>query len=323
MKKLIAFMLCAAVLLLCCCGCSKKDKDGKLKIVATTFPLYDWIMQVIGSNPGEADVTLLLDKGVDLHSYQPSVDDIIKISDCDVFIYVGGESDQWVSDALKQAKNKDMIVINLMDTLKDHLKDEELVEGMQGASEEEEEDAYDEHIWLSLHNASLSCDAIRDALCRADEKNADIYRKNTVAYQKKLTSLDQDFRTAVSGGATDTIVVGDRFPFRYLCDDYRIRYFAAFSGCSAETQASFATIIFLAKKVDEYGLKTILKTESADDSVASTIKDNTTSKDQQLLTLDSMQSVTSEQIKGGTTYLSVMQSNLAVLQQALSAGKHS
>ncbi len=319
MKKIISLVICAAIGLLSLSGCGSKEKDGKLHIVATIFPEYDWTMQIIGDNPGNADVSMLLDNGVDLHSYQPSMDDIMKISECDVFIYVGGESDKWVRDALSQAKNKDMIVIDLMDVLKDRLKEEETVEGMQGHDDDghDDETENDEHVWLSLRNASAACDAIADALSKADSKNADTYKKNSESYKKKLSQLDEEYKAAASSSKTKTILVGDRFPFRYLVDDYGLDYYAAFSGCSAETDASFDTIIFLAKKSDELGLKYILKTETSDSSVVETIRDNTKTKDQKILTLDSMQSTTSSDIRGGTSYLSVMEKNCEVLKQVL------
>lgn len=320
MKKIISLMLCAAIGMLSLSGCGSKEKDGKLHIVATIFPEYDWTMQIIGDNPGDIEVSMLLDNGVDLHSFQPSMDDIMEISECDVFIYVGGESDKWVSDALAQAKNKDMIVVDLMDVLKDRIKEEETVEGMQDHEHDEDDDhetENDEHVWLSLKNASAACDAITDALVKADSKNAGTYKKNSENYKKQLSQLDGEYNAAASASKTKTILVGDRFPFRYLVDDYGLDYYAAFSGCSAETDASFDTIIFLAKKVDELGLKYILKTETSDTSVVNTIKDNTKNKDQEILTLDSMQSTTSSDISGGVSYLSVMKKNYDVLKQAL------
>ena len=328
-KRCAALLLCAVLMVLTLGACTKETKtEGKLQIVASIFPAYDWTMQVVGENPADMDVRLLLDKGVDLHSYQPSVDDILLISNCDVFIYVGGESDAWVTDVLRQAVNKNMTVINLMELLGDKAKTEETVEGMQEHDHdhedeekehdhEDEEKEYDEHVWLSLKNAVLFCDKICEVLSRADTAHAEDYRRHTEAYTQKLNTLHEDYQKAVNASRTKTLLFGDRFPFRYLTDDYGLTYYAAFAGCSAETEASFDTIVFLANKVDELGLTTILTTESTDGSVANTIKDNTKTKDQTILPLDSMQSVTAEQMKNGTTYLSVMQENLKVLRQAL------
>lgn len=466
-----------------------------LKIVTTIFPEYDWVREILGDKADHAEVSMLLDNGVDLHSYQPTADDIIKISDCDLFIYVGGESDGWVEDALKEATNKNMKVINLLDVLKDTVKTEEAMPGMQaeeghhhgyshfadsdvrdrslsdwdgewqsvypylqegildevmerkaengnktaeeyrayyetgyktdvskitinaenntmcfvkngveakaayqykgyqiydyksgsrgvryffeatdgdadapkyvqfsdhgiapGKAEhfhiyfgnegfdalsqemehwptyypmdmsgdeikedmlEHAEKEYDEHVWLSLKNAETLCNAITDALEEIDPANKDAYTANAASYLEKLAALDGEYQTVVDNAARKTVLFGDRFPFRYLVDDYGLSYYAAFAGCSAETEASFGTISFLAGKVDELRLPCVLTIEGAQHKVAETIVQNTAEKDQSILTLDSMQSTTSTDVANGTTYLSVMESNLDVLKQAL------
>lgn len=291
-----------------------------LKIVTTIFPEYDWVREILGDKADHAEVTMLLDNGVDLHSYQPTADDIIKISDCDLFIYVGGESDGWVEDALKEATNKEMQVINLLDVLGEQVKEEEVVEGMEAEeeeSEDEDEPEYDEHVWLSLKNAETLCNAITDALETIDPANKDAYAANAASYLEKLAALDGEYQTVVDNAARKTVLFGDRFPFRYLVDDYGLSYYAAFAGCSAETEASFETISFLAGKVDELGLPCVLTIEDAQHKIAETIVQNTAEKNQSILTLDSMQSTTSTDVANGTTYLSVMESNLDVLKQAL------
>ena len=253
-----------------------------------------------------------------MHSYQPSVADIAKISTCDLFIYVGGESDTWVADALNNATNKNMQVINLLDVLGDKKKEEEQKEGMQGeeetGNEQEEEVEYDEHVWLSLKNAQIFVTEIANKLSIIDSANKDNYSANATAYNAKLNTLDTEYQAVVDAGTTKTLLFGDRFPFRYLVDDYKLDYFAAFVGCSAETEASFETITFLAGKVDELNLKVILQIETSDGKIANTIKENTKSKDQKILTLDSIQNTTT---KSGKTYLSIMQSNLEVLKEAV------
>lgn len=300
---------------------SASQSDEKpLKIVTTIFPEYDWVREILGDKADNAELTMLLDNGVDLHSYQPTADDIIKISDCDLFIYVGGESDGWVEDALKEATNKDMQVINLLDVLGEQVKEEEVVEGMEAEeeeSEDEDEPEYDEHVWLSLKNAETLCNAINDALETIDPANKDVYAANAAAYLEKLTALDGEYQTVVDNAARKTVLFGDRFPFRYLVDDYGLSYYAAFAGCSAETEASFETISFLAGKVDELGLPCVLTIDGAQHKIAETIVQNTAEKNQSILTLDSMQSTTSTDVANGTTYLSVMESNLDVLKQAL------
>ena len=292
-----------------------------LKIVTTIFPEYDWVREILGDKADNAEVSMLLDNGVDLHSYQPSADDMVKVSKCDLFIYVGGESHAWVDDALKSAQNKNMKVINLLDVLGNSVKEEEQVEGMQAEEEEEEGEEegpeYDEHVWLSLKNAKTLCSSIADALCEIDSKNADVYKKNLNEYTKNLDALDKEYQQVVNGAKYDTLVFGDRFPFRYMVDDYSLKYYAAFVGCSAETEASFETIKFLANKVDELGVTTVLTIEDPKHKIAQTVVENTKEKNQKILALNSMQSVTSDDVKNGETYLNVMQSNLDVLKQAL------
>lgn len=324
MKKILSAVVAAFLALGSLTACSSSGAKGndKLKIVTTIFPEYDWVMNVLGDKASGADVTMLLDNGVDLHSFQPTAADIMKISSCDLFIYVGGESDEWVEDALKEAVNKDMIVINLMDELGSAVKEEEIVEGMQEEDEhdydhEEGEVEYDEHVWLSLKNAQVLVKSISDALQKIDASNAGSYKKNADAYIESLKALDADYKAAVDAAGTKTILFGDRFPFRYMVDDYGLTYYAAFVGCSAETEASFETITFLAKKVDELSLPAIFTIEGKDKRIAETIAQNTASKDQKILTLDSMQSVSSGDIKNGTTYMSIMENNLSVLKEAL------
>ena len=481
---------------------AEKAPEKSLKIVTTIFPEYDWVREVLGDQAENDELTMLLDNGVDLHSYQPTADDIVKISDCDLFIYVGGESDGWVDDALKNATNKNMKVINLLEVLGDSVKAEEVVEGMQetehdhdhdhskevstfeddevqdrslsdwagdwqsaypfaldgtlddafaamaeesemtakeyktyyqngyktdisniniegdhieftyedgkkvasdykyvgyyiqnwstgtkaamyrfeavdrtsgapiyiefndhmiesaapehfhirmsnesfdaivdpekswptffpadmtgedlcehmeGHGHDHEEEA-DEHVWLSLKNAKTLVDAISNALQELDPDNKDAYAANAAAYIEKLSALDGAYQSAVDGAARKTVLFGDRFPFRYLVDDYGLRYYAAFAGCSAESEASFETVSFLAKKVDELGLPCVLTIEGKNHKIAETIVENTAEKNQKILTMDSMQSTTSEDVANGTTYLSVMEQNLSMLKEAL------
>ncbi len=346
-RKII--LLAAAILMAgCLCACATQpvanaSGSDKIRIVTTIFPEYDWVMNILGSNAGNAEVTMLLDNGVDLHSYQPVAEDILKISDCDMFIYVGGESDEWVSDALKEAVNKDMVVIDLLDVLGDSVKEEEIVEGMQEEEHEhdhadgeageeahehdeeadedheheEEGPEYDEHVWLSLKNAAILTQHISNELQKIDAQNAGTYKKNTEDYIAKLNELDKKYSDVVSNSEVKTLLFGDRFPFRYLTDDYGLSYYAAFVGCSAETEASFETIMFLAEKVDELSLHAVMTIEGDDHRIAETIVQNTNSKDQKILTMDSMQSVTSKDVADGTTYVSVMENTLSVLSEAM------
>ena len=303
------------------CGGNDNDKKGTKKhIVATIFPEYDWAREIVG-DINDTELTLLLSNGVDMHSYQPSVDDIMTISTCDMFIYVGGESDGWVRDALAQASNKDMIVIDLMSVLGDRAKEEELVSGMETEHGDEEngsdEKEYDEHVWMSLENAELFCDHITEGLVKLDGAHAEEYKRNCGTYKDKLEKLKGEYKKTADASQERTIIVGDRFPYKYLTDEFGIKYYAAFPGCSAETDASFETIVFLAGKADEVGARAIIKTEASDGSVAMTVRDNTATKDQEILTLDSLQSVSAKDIDAGTSYYSVMEKNLDVLKRAL------
>lgn len=504
MKKYISIIL-TAVMALCflsACGTNSSEpssnhnaQEEKLKIVTTIFPEYDWIKEILGNHVDNAELTMLLDNGVDLHSYQPTAADIMNISTCDLFIYVGGESDRWVEDALQEATNKDMKVINLLEVLGDSVKTEEMVEGMQesdhdhhheeiaeediedrtlsefegnwqslyplllngdldeycehkaeedgdenasketyfekyktswaceadtilidgdkitftyrdgttstaeytyaGYSTKKDEDGdissvryqfktddtnaptyvqfndhghepgavehfhiyfgnesfesfmdsttnpyfmpaefttdkileelmghdheeeSDEHVWLSLKNAQVLCDAIAKALAEIDPENADTYKTNVKAYNEKLAMLDTEYQSTVATAKQKTLLFCDRFPFRYLVDDYGLSYYAAFVGCSAETEASFETITFLAGKADELGLNSVLTIEKSDQKIANTVIQNTKNKGQQILALDSMQSTTSKDVSDGATYLSIMENNLGVLKEAL------
>lgn len=340
MKKIIAAAtaLLVAAGMFTGCGASEKPtaQGDKLKIVTTIFPEYDWTREILGDQSERAEVTMLLDNGVDLHSYQPTADDLIKIAECDLFIYVGGESDGWVESALASTSNPDRAVINLIDTLGDSVKLEEVVEGMQETEhdhEEDEEHAHDadeehtdadeqeaetdEHVWLSLRNAQAVCQKIAEKLGEIDPEHEQAYTDNALAYIDKLVALDAKYQAAVDAANKKTLVFGDRFPFRYLTEDYGLNYYAAFVGCSAETEASFETIRFLAEKTDALGLSHVLTIENPNRKIAETVVANTSGKNQQVLSMDSMQSVTSKDVAAGATYLSIMEHNLEVLTQAL------
>ena len=329
----------------------EKGNSNKISIVCTTFPQYDWVKNILEEEAEHFNVTLLLDNGVDMHSYQPAVKDIATAGSSELFIYVGGESDTWVEDALKEAKNKDLKAINLMETLDNFVKEEEVVEGMQeerkslGHSHEksskekqeqtqkeshensqeingqkeaaDEEPEYDEHIWLSIRNAEIMVKNIEKAIEQLDSDNAKVYQNNAENYIKKLDTLDKQYANTIQNAKYKAILFGDRFPFRYMADDYDLKYYAAFAGCSAETMAGFETVTFLAKKADELQLPVILTIENSDGRIAEAVKSNTTKKNQKILAMNSLQSVTKEQLADGITYLQVMQENLSVLSEAL------
>lgn len=334
MKKCMAVIMAFTLLVGLMTGCAAPAGAGnehKLKIVTTIFPEYDWVRNILGERAQDVELTLLLDNGVDLHSYQPSTEDIITISTCDVFIYVGGHSDSWVDDALKNAANPDMTVIALFDVLADVVKEEEYMEGMEHDHDHEHEEDHDdghdheeehtheddEHVWLSLKNAKTVVSYLAQQMASADPEYADVYAQNGERYIGQLEELDRQYQTAVEHASVDTLLFADRFPFRYLVDDYGLNYYAAFSGCSAESEASFETIAFLAGKVEQLGLHSVLTTENATHKIAQTVIDNTKRQDQRILVMDSMQSITAQDVANGITYLDIMQSNLDVLKQAL------
>lgn len=319
MKKIISFMLAVMLPVLLFCGCvnNVKTNPDKLSVVATIFPEYDWVMNILGDTAENAEVTMLLNSGVDLHSYQPTADDIIKISTCDLFIYVGGESDEWVEDALENAPET-LKAINLLDVLGDSVKEEEVVEGMEAEDEEEsDEPELDEHVWLSLKNAEILVDAIKDELVKIDADNTEAYIANASAYCDKLKNLDSQYKSAVENAKIKTVLFADRFPFRYLTDDYGLSYYAAFVGCSAESEASFETIAFLANKTDELKLPAVNTLEGTNHKIAETVISTSKNKTAQILTMDSMQSVTSDDVKNGANYLSIMEKNLETLKTAI------
>ena len=330
----------------------------KLSVVCVSFPEYDWTRQILGSHLDSVDLSFLLNTGVDRHSFQATADDIMKIAKADLFVYGGGESEAWVEDALKHTANPQQRVLKMMDCLGGNVKNEEVVPGMQAEDEHEHEHAeeaehehehehaeeaehehagdaedehghqhhhaegeveQDEHIWLSLRNAELICGAIATELSALDPANAADYAANLETYVQTLQNLDQNYVEMVKNARLKSILVGDRFPFRYLVDDYGIDYFAAFVGCSAETEASFETVSFLAKKADELGLNCILTLEKADQKIAKAIAGNSQNSNRKILQLNSLQSVTKDDVQGGLTYLAVMQDNLGVLKEALNS----
>ena len=292
---------------------SDAASDGKRSIVCTIFPEYDWVRQLLGDHAADMEITCLLDSGADLHSYQPTASDLAKIAECDLFVYVGGESDEWVGDALAGAVNPDMQVINLLETVGDRLKEEETVEGME-PEDDEDEPEYDEHVWLSLRNARLCCEAIANKLAYIDKEHATDYLRANDDYALQLARLDTMFQSYADNAEEKTLIFGDRFPFRYFADDYGFSYYAAFAGCSAETEASFDTIAFLAAKADELHCSTIYTLENSDRRIAETVIGNTEKKNQRIAALNSLQSVTKEQMDAGATYLSLMEQNLDVLR---------
>ncbi len=388
MKKLFARTLAVVLAASMAAGCASgttgsittddtTNAEGKsLSVVTTIFPIYDWTKEVLGEDLENVTLTYLEDTGADVHSYEPTVDDMITMAECDIFVYVGGESDTWVDAVLANATNPDMVVINLSEVLDGYVLEEAEVEGMQEHDHDEEctdedhdhddectdeectedhdhddectdeectedhdhddectdedctedhehdEDCdhdheFDEHVWLSLNNAAIICQAIANELSALNPAQADLYAANVAAYITALNDLDEQYAAVVADATQTTLLFADRFPFLYMMEDYGLSYYAAFSGCSSETEASFETIAFLAGKIDELGLTIVLTTEDPASGVAETVIASTANKDMTILQLDSMQAVTASEVADGATYLSTMASNLEVIAQAV------
>lgn len=351
MKKYIGIGLSILVAIMMVLGCAKKESTGsseaesgssvtesssaaeskseetkKLSIVTTIFPAYDWVKQVVGDNKN-VEISFLIDKGVDLHSYQASAADIAKITDSDLFVYVGGDSDDWAEDIIKE--NPNLNYINMVDSIGEAALAEELVEGMQDEEEhdneseehaneegehEEGEEEIDEHVWLSIKNAETVVSAIEAKLAEIDPDNKAEYEKNANDYLAKLDELDKEYKDTLSSIQNKTIIVGDRFPFRYLVNEYGIKYYAAFKGCDAGSEASFETVKFLANKMDELNMTDIFIIDGSKGDLAKTIVDNTKDKNAKVLVLDSMQSTKSSD---NASYLDIMKKNLEVLKEVL------
>lgn len=318
MKKRIAALALGVLLIGSLFGCAQKPAEDKMQIICTVFPQYDWVRAVLGEQADRAELTLLMDNGADLHNYQATAADLLQISSCDLFVYIGGESDEWVPGALRDPKNTGRREIRLLDVVE--AREEEEIPGAEEAHEHdhaEEGTVYDEHIWLSLRNARQAVAAIAEALAQLDPEYAGTYRANAESYGEQLSALDARYTQAVESGVRKTLLFADRFPFRYLADDYGLTYYAAFSGCSAETEASFGTLAFLAGKVDELSLPVVLVIETSDQSVARSVIANTQAKNQEILVMDSLQSVTLSRVNAGETYLGIMEQNCSVLEKAL------
>ena len=295
-----------------------KDEPGKLSIVTTIFPQYDFARQISGGN---AELTMLLGPGEESHTYEPTPQDIIEIQNADIFIYVGGESETWVDSILSSFDTSNMEIINMMKLV--DVVEEEIVEGMEGEAEEEPEEEtgdssdekeYDEHVWTSIDNAQIISQAIADALCEKDEPNSSTYRINCEKYLTELSDLKKDFNGIVKSSERNTIVFGDRFPLRYFADEFGIEYYAAFPGCSEQSEPSAGTVAFLIEKVRAENIPVVFYLELSNGKIAETIAEST---DAETLCFNSCHNVTMEQFLNGVTYVDLMKENVEVLEKAL------
>ena len=319
MKRTLSMLLASLLTagLLSGCGTagtqSTADAADKLSIVTTIFPQYDFTRQIVGDH---AEVTMLLKPGAESHSFDPTPQDIKKIQNADLFIYTGGENDVWVDGILSSMGESQPETLKLLDCVPTVT--EELVEGMEQAHEEdeahEEEEEVDEHVWTSPQNAMRIVDKIAAVLSEKDAANAADYQANSAAYVEKLRGLDESFRDVVTSGARKTVLFGDRFPFRYLADAYGLKYYAAFSGCSTESEADAATVAFLVDEVKKDQLPVVFTIEFSNGRIADSIADATGAKK---LILHSCHNVSAEEMADGATYLSLMEQNVENLREAL------
>ena len=323
MKRIIlAFIILSALIFFVgCSGDESQEQDRQINIVTQIFPQYDWTRQIIGEeNMHRFNLSFLLSTGVDTHSFNPSVSDMVRIKTSDVLMYVGGHSDSWVYDVLRSPDmNPDTIVMNLLSVLGDDVLLQGFCEIPDCDEDHDDDDDFiqDEHVWLSLRFAMKICDAIANMLMELDPDYAHVYRANADAYIAKLAALDAEFQAVVDSASVSTLVFADRFPFRYFTYDYGLTHYAAFRGCSAESEASFVTIISLANRINQLGLDVVMVTETSDQAIARTVIGSTNSRNQRILVLDSIKSVTTSDVRNGVTYLSIMESNLNVLREAL------
>ena len=325
-KKIICVLLIiCAILSLCSCTTSGKDDDGKIKILCTLFPQYDWIKNIT-AGVDNIEVSLIIANGTDPHSYQPTAADIMNISNCDMLIYVGCDSDTWVKKAIERSKNQDINTVALTEldgiALHDISSASHSHEGHDNDEHSHEghsHSALDEHLYLSLNNACEAVRALSNELCAIDSENRDIYVKNSLEYTLKLETLSQSFKTEVEKAPEENrfILFADRFPFVYLLSDYGIHYSAAFEGCTTDVDADFDTVIRLIHEANEHNVNYIAVTESSDKALANTVISSTNSKNQKIITLNSMQSITKTQIENGVTYLSIMRENINQVKIAL------
>ena len=331
-------MLCAALAIPALAEDSSED-DGVYRIVTSVFPIYDWVRHIVGDAEG-VEVSMLEDSGVDLHNFYLTTGDLALLSKADLFIYVGGKSDSWADLAISASGHEGMIYMHLLDALGSDALEEELVEGMEeegdsseaATSEEEvlEEGAeqdehdhdhvtspYEEHVWLSLRNAMFYVRHIARVLEDNIPESADIFAANAEDYLAKLEDLNERYFATVMTAQRKVMLFADRFPFRYLFNDYGIDYYAAFKGCSAETEASAETIVSLAGLVDELDLPVIMTIEGTNHNIAETVASSAKKQDVKILVVDSLQSVTADRVAAGADYLEIMEKNLEIFREAL------
>lgn len=310
MKKVVALMITVVLmgLFLTGCGIEYKKNTEKPSIVSTIFAAYDFSRTVAGD---KCQTSMLLKPGAESHSYEPTPKDIIMIENCDVFIYTGGENDAWVDNLLTSIDNPDMKIIKMLDLVEKY--HEEIVEGME-SHEEEEEDAWDEHVWTNPLNAIIISESIAKILCEIDGSNSDYYMKNMELYKQELELLDSDLETLISNADCKELIFGDRFPLRYFIERYGLKYYAAFPGCAAESEPSAKTVAFLIDKTKNDGIKAVFKIELSNGNIAKTIAGDCGVK---VFTFYTCHNLSLDDFNNGETYISFMRKNMEALREAL------
>lgn len=308
MKRFIIISV-AAALLITICGCVAKNEDSsKLSIVTTIFPQYDFARQICGEN---ADISMLLTPGTESHTYDPTPQDIVRIKNADIFIYVGGESETWVDEIIKNIDTSKTTMISLMETASVYK--EEFTDGME-INEDEAEAGYDEHVWTSPKNAMRITDEIYRAVCEKDPANSSSYKQNYEEYSRQLSKLDNDYKAVIDKAQRNVLIFADRFPFRYLTEEYGLLYYAAFPGCSEETEPSAKTMAALISKVNEFNVPAVFYIEFSNQKIADTICESTGVKK---LLLHSAHNLSKAEFDSGVTYLDIMRQNLENIKEAL------
>lgn len=303
MKRLIAILLCLCLML---CGCTaepeKPHDETKLQIVCTSFPAYDFAREIAGDR---AELTLLIKPGSEVHSYEPTPKDMIRIQESDLFICNGGESEQW-AETLITPKLNTIYMMDCVDTV------EESADGIYNAEDGEPE--LDEHVWTSPLNAIKISEEICNALCKLDTDNAEAYKTNFAAYKAQLMALDREFRQVIKNSGKHTLVFADRFPMRYFALEYGLDCYAAFPGCSSDTEPSAKTVAYLIDRVREDKIPAVLYMEFSNQKMADVICEDTGCRK---LPFYSAHSVSAEQFEQGVSYLDLMRINLNSLKEAL------
>lgn len=317
--RIIIFCFCIlTVTLLCGCGAiqSTRVQDGKVRILCAGFSQFDWVLNII-SGSDKAEAVSLYKSGVDIHSFQASAADIVSIADSDLFVFNGGSSDKALLDIMEKSTNKSHVTFDCMERLGSSILDEDESVAPENSHYHETEEEADEHIWLSLKNAAVLCRSLAEEISKLDPQNANLYHNNADKYISKLNKLDEDYSETISASQRKQLVFADRFPFRYLASDYGLECFAAFPGCSTETEAAFSTILYLAEKVGEFKLPYIITVDNAQNSIGKAVIDSSQNKNVKILSMNSLQTVTDEQKNNGLTYLSAMEDNLKTIRDAL------